>query len=103
MNFVQVITIPLLVTLPLSLVQVVKVHSHLIMNASTSTMRKMPLPGQTRDLGVRASNSAIASHGRCVILDRKCYLIYLIYCLLLWTIEGHFTVTFHTTENAIYI
>ena len=78
MNFVQVITSPPLVTLTLSLVQVMKVHPPLIMNASTSTMRKMPLPGQTRDLGVRASNSAIASHGRCVILDRKCYLIYIV-------------------------
>ena len=41
MNFVQVITIPPLVTLPLSLVQGMKVHPPLIMNASTSTMRKM--------------------------------------------------------------
>ena len=41
MNFVQVITIPPLVTLPLSLVQVMKVHPPLIMNASNSTMRKI--------------------------------------------------------------
>ena len=36
MNFVQVITSPLLVTLTLSLVQVMKVHPPLIMNTSTS-------------------------------------------------------------------
>ena len=41
MNFVQVITSPPLVTLTLSLVQVMKVHPPLIMNTSTSTMRKI--------------------------------------------------------------
>ena len=41
MNFVQVITSPPLVTLTLSLVQVMKVHPHLIMNAPPSTMRKI--------------------------------------------------------------